>query len=122
MASFKFTEEELTHIKRAAQKLMDIRKDLPPKDWKKPQNKIARELHAKFSMDADEYILSRNIIRALLQLTKAGSSALVTTVKEYERRLQTQPDKVEFYTPYLEKAKKMQAVFAGLTEKLEGGL
>lgn len=126
MPQFEFTEEEFKHIQRAVKKLTEIRKDLSAKDWKKPQNSLVKELANKFPADSTHersFILNRNCIKAILQLTKAGLTALNgATIPAYKERIASQPDKKEFYQPYLEKAERMATVFEGLTTKLEGGL
>lgn len=123
MPSFTFTQEEVAYLKRTTEKLMQIRRELQPKDWKKPEHKIVREMHAKFSTEAEQYVLSRTHIRGFLQLLTAGTKMLSeTTIPEYERRIASDASKTEFYQPYLDKAKNMQQMFDGLIVKLEGGL
>lgn len=123
MAYIQLTEDELTYVKRAVAKLMLIRKTLPPNDWKKPQNKLVRELSVKFPEEATSersFILNRTCTKALLQLTEAGSKALTeATIPGYEKRIAENVDKASFYQPYLDKAKAMLIVFNGLTVKLE---
>lgn len=126
MPAFTFTEEELDYLKRTASKLMSIRKDLSPKDWKKPQHQTVKALAEKFKAEAtseQSFILGRNSMRAIQELMGAGIKALdEATIPEYERRINSQPEKRDFYQPYLDKAKGMRALFEGLLTKIEGGL
>jgi len=125
MAMFTFTNDELGYIKMATAKLMKIRQGIPPADWKKPQNQLVKKLAAKFKPEVTEeqaFVLDRNCIRALLDLSKIAHKSLVeATIPAYERKL-ADAAQADYARPYHEKAVHMKGVFEGLTKKLEEGL
>ena len=127
MPQVQFTEEELAYIKRATAKLMEIRRDLKPADWKKPQNKLVKQLATKFGAEASatqSFVLDRNTSRAILQLCQAGAKALTgATIPEYKRRMETaDAEKKAYYQPYLERAQVMEQTFNSIIIKLEATL
>lgn len=123
MPAFTFTQEELDYLKRTAAKLMSIRKELSPKDWKKPQNQTVKGLAEKFKTEStveQTFILGRNSMRAIQELMQAGIKTLdEATIPEYERRISSQPEQKEFYQPYLDKAVGLRTLFKGLLDKVE---
>jgi hypothetical protein len=128
MPAFTFTEDEFKELQRASERLMMVRANLKPKEWKKPEHVAVKRFADKFGPkekhDADtHYILERVSIKIVLALTNLGIDALRNKiVPEYEGRIAAQPDKQAYYQQYLDKAKFKLSIFEGLREKLEGGL
>jgi hypothetical protein len=129
MPQVTFTNEEYTALTKAAEKLMQARKDMPPQQWKKPQNKAVRNFAKKFTNEQEEAsegqtrILDRTDLRLIQELGQASARALYEgIIPEYAKRISSQPDKVDYYKPYQEKAERMYALWTAIVNKIEEAL
>lgn len=128
MPMVEFSNEEFRLIAENAKKLMEARKELPPQHWRKPQHRAIKDLAARFKVadiserDAatHERILSRTDIRMLEELAVNAELALKgAVITGYEDRIHKQPEKADYYTPYLEKAKRKLALYQSILAKVQ---
>ncbi len=125
MAQIKFTEEEMGHILLVSKSLQKTRTNLTEKDWRKGEHKTVRAFIKKFA-EGDhtrEYILDRNALRLLEQVCAAGIMAMEQNIiPSYEKRVTEEPDKKEYYQPYIDKAVATIAAYLDIKQKVEKAL
>ena len=124
MPQVTFTDREYALLATTAEKFMKARKDLPPQQWRKPQHQAVKGFAKRFTLEPaggeQTRILNRNDARIIQEFATVAIKALKESViPSYEERIKKLPDKVEFYTPYLEKATITMETYTTILKKVE---
>lgn len=131
MAQITFSMEEYVALTKMATKLMEVRRELHPVEWRKPQNKAIKGFAERFYdvstasdlLEAQTRILSRNDLRIIQELVTVSTTALKQNiVPTYQERVRASPEKVEYYAPYIARALEMQRIYEAILKKVEGAL
>jgi hypothetical protein len=124
-----FTKFEFEQLAKAAEHLLQARKELPPQQWRKPQHQAVKSFAKKFAnqpaepQDGEVRILSRTDMRLIQEICQKALETLSTSIlPSYEERMSKLPDKKEFYQPYYDKAVRTKEAYTAILTNIEEAL